>query len=163
MTDYDKRLRDLEDRMTIAEMMTSYCLAVDADDWDRVAQMWLDDGTYELDAIGAFVGPDGVKEMLTRPAHTHARQHHGLHLLSHPTILIDGDRAIATTYGQILTRERERHEVFRLIVARWELLRTDHGWKVARRINKLADNEGEARSLAAAAWSPSWNSGDPSS
>jgi hypothetical protein len=161
MTDFDEaRVRRLEDRMEINELMTTYALAVDADDWDKVADLWLDDGTYELDAIGTFVGPAGVKEMLTRPAHTFARENHGAHILSHPVILLEGDRAVATTYGQILTRENERHAVFRLIITRWELRRTSKGWRVARRVNKLVDNDGAARALAGAAGRWEWEDSD---
>jgi hypothetical protein len=90
--------------------------------------------------------------MPRRPEHQ-AAIHGGLaHFAGLPHVRIDGDRAVVTSYLQILaphpTAEAvelpahgasKGYRIHRVGANRWELVRTDSGWKIKRRTYRTLD------------------------
>jgi hypothetical protein len=62
-------------------------------------------------------------------------------------ITVDGDRAVATGYSQVYLHNGDSWKVERTSANRWELVRTDAGWKVENRINRLLDGSPQGRDL----------------
>jgi len=54
-----------------------------------------------------------------------------------PFIEISGDSATALCYSQVMVPEGDRWFAWRVAANLWELDRTDAGWKVTRRVNRL--------------------------
>jgi len=66
-----------------------------------------------------------------------------------PHVVIDGDTAVATAYYHLHRRADDSFTVWRVTATRWELVRDDGTWRVARRVNRLLDGSSEARQLLA--------------
>ena len=62
-------------------------------------------------------------------------------------LVVDGDRAVATAYAQLCRADGENFRVWRVTATRWELVRTDDGWQVEQRVNRLLDGDEAAREL----------------
>lgn len=153
----EQRLQAVEDRLEIYHLISTYGVSTDGLLYDELAKMWTEDGVITSANIGTYQGSaaDPAIKQLLRTEHSQwVYDEGGAHVLSTPYIHIEGDRAVATVHGRLYLRDEEadRHIVYRVIVTRWELVRTEHGWNVKRRINELftkEDSAGKARKLAA--------------
>ena len=98
--------------------------------------------------------------MTRTPAHQAAIAGGLAHFAGLPRIELDGDRAVVTSYLQILTPHptAEPHEVpnhgvskgfriHRVAANRWELERTAAGWKIRRRTVRTIDGSEPPREI----------------
>lgn len=141
------RLGALEDGAAIAALIASYGPLVDAGDAERVAALWTENGTYSVDGA-VMAGRDEIAAMVR------SRQHQGYirrgctHLLSAPTIELAGDTAGATCQSVLMVGGDDGYAVLRLSINRFELVRTDDGWLIERRVThklpRTADTRKEA-------------------
>jgi hypothetical protein len=69
-------------------------------------------------------------------------------------IEVDGVDATAVGYSLMLVHDSEGYRVRRVTANRWELTRTDHGWRVRRRTNRQLDGQAESRALLALSAQP---------
>ena len=143
----ENRLRAIEDKLAIYDLVSGFGPAVDSLSNDDAIAMWLENGSYEVDGIGDFHGRDGLNDLLTGEFHLAAMRRGGAHILSMPYVRVDGDRAIATGYAQLFVKDGAVHAAIRTVAARWELRRTAEGWRISRRINAVFDGSEAARSL----------------
>ena len=143
----ERRLRALEDRAAIAELIARYGPAADSGDAAAVAALWEDGGTYQFD--DTVLDTDGIRGLVTIPTHVEYLRRGCAHILSAPRIEIDGDTAIAVTHSVVMLREGERWVGERVSANRWELHRTAQGWRVRSRRNRLLDGAAAARELLA--------------
>lgn len=141
--DVNERLRAIEDRLAIYNVVAGFGPAVDSLSNDDAIAMWLDGGSYEIEGIGSFVGRDGLNDLLTGDFHVSAMRRGGAHVLSMPYVIVEGDKAVATGYAQLFVKDGDIYKATRTVASRWELHRTVEGWRVSRRINAVF-NEGEA-------------------
>lgn len=141
----ERRLRALEDRAEIAELIASYGPAVDSGAGDAVAALWSPEGTYQFDET--VLDADGIRSLVDYDTHVGYMRRGCGHILSAPRIVLDGDSAVAVTHSAVLVREGERWVAERVSANRWELTRTDEGWRVQRRRNSLLDGSAIAREL----------------
>lgn len=144
----EARVRELEDRMAIYELMATYGPAVDGAAREVAAGLWTEDGDYDS-GVGVFEGSAGVGAMVVGDMHQGIIKGGSAHLISLPHLEVDGDRAVATCYSQLLRYDAEKAEfrVWRATANRWELVRTPGGWRVQHRVNKLLDGSEEPRAL----------------
>ena len=79
------------------------------------------------------------------------------HLLGPVAIEIDGNRATARGHSVVLRHTGSGFEVARVSANRWDLVRSESGWRVCHRENALLDGSEAARALLAqpAIWPPS--------
>lgn len=145
----EQRLLAVEDRIAIEELISRYGPAVDAGNEQAVSALWGDNGWYRFDTselaaphIGTLVHLDTHRDFLAAGC---------AHLLSAPSIRIDGDAAVAVNHSCVLTRSPSTgHWVAARVSAnRWELLRTADGWRVSGRTAQLLDGTAAARELFA--------------
>lgn len=143
----ESRLQIAEDRLAIANLIASYGPAVDRRDGGATEALWASDGTY---VIGDDVVPFAeLANIVDLPGHVRYVTAGCSHFLSPARIDIDGDTAVAVNYSMVVMHEDERWVVDRLSANRWELVRTDHGWRVDRRANRMITGVDEARALLA--------------
>ena len=143
--DLERRLRALEDRAAIADIIARYGPAADSGDADAVAALWAPDGTYQFD--DTVLDADGIRSLVTIPTHVQYMRRGCAHIVSAPRIEIDGDAAVAITHSVVMLRDEERWVGERVSANRWELRRTAAGWRVQSRRNRLLDGDGAAREL----------------
>ena len=65
----------------------------------------------------------------------------------HRALMADGDRAVACGHSVVFRNGTTGFEVWRVSANRWELVRTDDGWRVERRLNAPLDGSEAARAL----------------
>lgn len=148
------RLAAAEDELAILQLLASYSPRVDSGDAEGVAELWTDDGVYDVDT-GVLEGHDGLVEMVGGEAHQGLIAHGCGHVPSLPVVLLDGDRAVATGYTQLVVRSSRpgRYTVMRVTASRWELERRgpvdapDRGWRVVLRTARAVTDDGEGRQL----------------
>lgn len=89
--------------------------------------------------------------MVRGPPHHRHLERGCAHVLTTPHVHVDGDRAVATCYS--LTHhyvpETGNFQVSRVSSNRWGLVRTESGWRVASRTNRLLNGDPAARALFA--------------
>lgn len=148
MAALEARLRHLEDRLAVHDLIASYGPHVDAGDAAAAAQLWTDDGTYDVDT-GTYEGRDGIAAMVESRPHQRLIARGCAHLTSPPRVEVDGDTAAAVCHSQLVVRREDGSgfDVLRATAHRWELLRTQEGWRVRRRTSRLLNGGDEARAL----------------
>lgn len=145
--DLEARLRQIEDRLEIYNLMAAYGPAVDACSVENNARLWTDDCVYAVGGLGEYLGQDGLAGMIEGPFHRQVTAQGSAHVLSLPYVEVQGDHAVATNYAKLFSHRDGRFDLVRLVVSRWFLRREDGRWKVARRTNELVNGSDESRAL----------------
>ena len=163
----DERLRAIEDRLEIYNLVASHPPSADtgADYYSRA--IYLEDGSMDLGGGKGAVGNEAIAAIVKTPAHQAAIAGGLAHFASLPHVSIDGDTAVATSYLQILMPhptaepiELSGHgttrgfRIHRVGANRWELVRTAEGWKIKRRTLRPLDGTAPARELLKSALAP---------
>ncbi len=149
----DARLRAIEDQLAIYQVVSAYGPLVDTASARGAAEIWTDDGTYDVGGIRPVMrGRDDIAAMVGGEAHGALVANGCAHMMNLPHVSIDGDRAIAFGYHTLMLHETaasggDGFRVWRLSASRWELVRDAQGWKVSRRVHRLLDGTEDARQL----------------
>lgn len=150
------RLDAAQDELAVLRILAAYSPRVDSGDAEGVAELWTEDGTYDVDT-GVLEGHEDLTDMVRGDAHQGLISHGCGHVPSLPLVLVDGDRAVATGYTQLVVRSSKpgRYTVLRVTASRWELERRgpveapDRGWRVVLRTARAVTDDGEGRALLA--------------
>ena len=143
----EARLAALEDREAIRRLIASYGPLADLGDAQAAAALWTEDGTYDIGTHGAHRGHRGIAALLESDEHRQLIAGGAAHILSAPLIDLDGDRATARTYSCVLRKNGNVWVAHRVAANHWQLARTQAGWRVTGRVNRLLDGSAEARAL----------------
>ncbi|HEY9564190.1 MAG TPA: nuclear transport factor 2 family protein [Nocardioides sp.] len=148
----EQRLRDLEDREAIAELIAAYGPFVDGGAADDVAAQWTEDGIYDVDEI-TMHGRDQLRAMVR------SRNHQGwikggcAHFLGPVKVTLVGDEAIAVCHSLMVVNnggsfeEAPNFVVRRATAHHFELVRADGVWLVAKRTSRVLDGRAESPEL----------------
>lgn len=150
----DRRITALEDRLAIYELVAAYGPAADAGQADAVADIWTDDGVYEIPGFEIDAGRIGVRDLICSDFHQELIARGAAHVLSMPTVQLEDDHAVATGYAQVIVADGDGFRVYRTVATRWEFRREAHGWRCSHRSNQLLDGRPEARALLSQAAQP---------
>jgi hypothetical protein len=147
----EQRLQAIEDRLEILNLIAAHPPGADSASHDFAESFWMADGT--IDMAGQAKGYEARIGVLNTPGFAEAQRQGICHFTGLPHIAIDGDRAVATSYLQILAAdpdgkpfELSAHgsskgfKVCRLSANRWELQRTPQGWRIKSRAVRGMDN-----------------------
>jgi uncharacterized protein (TIGR02246 family) len=140
------RLRRLEDEQEIVRLISSYGPAVDSGHSERAAAIWTESGVYDTDSA-VWRGRAEIAAMVESAAHQQLIAQGAAHVVGVPHVHLSGDRAVATCYSRVFRHVAGEFEVWRVAVNRWELVRTEEGWRTAYRTNRLLNGSEEARAL----------------
>ena len=154
-----ERVRRLEDRAAIDQLIASYGPSVDSGSAEQTAALWARDGSYAFSASAAddevivLDGSTAIAAMVEGAGHQEIILGGAAHVLSAPHITIDGDVAVAVAYSLLLRRDQEggRFIVARMGANRWDLERDADGWTVRHRTQSMLDGRAESRELLRAA------------
>lgn len=142
----EMKLRLLEDRAEIFQLMASYGPAVDSLSAAPLVSLWQPDGVYRSDAL-VFEGQDGVAGLLRSEFHQQVVKAGSAHIVSLPHLDIEADRAVATGYSLLVVCQEENHRIIRASANRWEFIRSPQGWRVEARTNRRLNGDEQARAL----------------
>jgi len=136
-------LQELSDRREIDDLLIRYCHAIDTHDWALLDTVFMPDSVIDYTVFG---GPRGrypeIREFL---ADSLPRQAHSQHVISTSRVLLDGDRATASTIctnpmGVPQPDGSVHHTTYHL----WyidEIVRTPAGWRLAARTEKVSHQD----------------------
>ncbi len=145
----EARVRELEDRDALAQLVASYGPAVDSGDADAAASLWSDDGVFDVVPYFELVGREGIAGMVNDEGHQSLILNGCGHVLTAPKLSIDGDHARGWNYAFNIRwdADADRFWIARLSANEWEFRRDGDSWRVARRTNINLDGDGRPRAL----------------
>ncbi|MGE2721655.1 nuclear transport factor 2 family protein [Mycolicibacterium celeriflavum] len=148
LADLERRLRRIEDERAIERLIASYGPLVDAGEADATAQLWAEDGDYDVEGWH-MAGRDEVAAMVRSEAHQGLIRRGCCHFLGPAVVTVDGDDAVAVCDSLLVTRHGDGFAVSRAGANHFRLRRTDGRWVIAERRNRQLDGGAEARELLA--------------
>ena len=147
MTDSDAagleaRLKIVEDKLAIYELIASHPPSADTGSADYTSSAYLEDGVFDRGpTLDGATGVENIAAFTLRPAHEQAIRDGLAHFAGLPLIDLDGDRAVVTSYLMIIHLDHEGHarelpshgasqgyRIHRVVVNRWELERRNRRW-----------------------------------
>ncbi|NLA35688.1 MAG: nuclear transport factor 2 family protein [Actinobacteria bacterium] len=147
-------VRRLRDESEIRRLIAGYGPAVDACVADAVAECWTADGTYDVGPVyPTMTGGQDFVDMVSSETHTGLVAGGCGHVMSAPLIHLEGDEAVAVGHHQLIRHDpdEDRFVVWRLTASRWNLVRTDDGWRCRHRVHRMMNAEGDGKALFAEA------------
>ncbi len=144
----EDRLRALEDRQAIYQVVCGYGYAVDGLNAAAVGSCYVDDGVYAVGDIGAFQGREAIEAITRDPGHLGLVAAGCAHMSTLPYVVIDGDRAVATCHTMVNMHGDNGFFIGRLSASRIELARQDDGeWKIVHRQNYMLNGDPSGSNL----------------
>ena len=164
----EERLRLIEDRLEIYNLIASHPPSADTGAGDYTASAWTEDGVFDRGAeFPRSAGRAAVASGSANPEHYRAIEQGIAHFAGLPYVRITGDTAFAISYLQILVPDRggplfdvpnhglsRGFHVHRVSANRWEFVRTEEGWKIKRRTLRPLDGTEPARGILSGALGP---------
>jgi hypothetical protein len=156
----EERLQEVEDRLEILNLIAAHPPGTDSGATHFTSSYWIEDG--EFDRGAGLSGLKGKAAMSSGPSPAFREaMHQGIaHFSGLPHIELAGDKATVTSYLQIVMPNTQGEPVelsshgtskgfriHRMTVNRWDLVRTEDGWKIARRRLRLLDSGDEGRDM----------------
>jgi hypothetical protein len=143
--DLERRIRAIEDRLEIEDVIVRYAIAVDTQDDEMLESCFTDDA--EASFAGVPAGPGGAAIVAFLASLRGVRVIGSTHRFANIVVNLDGDEAdvqsSAVVYG---VRGEPLQLRLRGISYRDRFVRTAAGWRIARRVHSAAW-EGGAENL----------------
>lgn len=156
----EARLRAIEDRLDILNLLAGSALSSDVASESYWQAMFADDAVMDRGANRGEESREQIMDIVRGSSQAAAIESGMAHAMAMPHIRIDGDRAVATGYLQVLVLDSNSPEVrlpgkdvrkalvtYHLTVNRWELARTAVGWQVRRRVIRPIATDGARQML----------------
>jgi hypothetical protein len=157
----EQRLRAIEDHLQIYNLIASHPPSADTGADYYAEAVYAEDGVFDRGAhLPGASGNKAIGAMVKTPAHQEAIAGGIAHFTGLPYIKLDGDRAVVTSYLQILTPRKSGesvevpnhgtsrgYHIHRVVTNRWELARTEAGWRIKRRTLRLVDGSEPSREI----------------
>src|SRR5436190_8107829 len=163
----EERIRAIEDRLAIYNLIDSHPASADTGAQSYIRSIFTEDGVLDLGGDKTATGNEVIAGMSQRPAHQEAIRGGLAHFAGLPHVKIDGDRAVVTSYLQILSPhptaepvevpahgKSRGYRVHRAGANRWELVRAPAGWKIKRRSFRSLDGSPDALDILRRALAP---------
>jgi uncharacterized protein (TIGR02246 family) len=126
----EERLAALEDRQAVSDLMLAFGAALDAKDWDRYANLFLEDGKFTIEGQARF----GHEEIVSGPRRDLDKYGALQHYSTNHKVALDGDTATSSHYLiAIHVDSLGAMELHADAGGRYDCrcVRTEDGWKFA--------------------------------
>ena len=156
----EDRVRTIEDKLAIFHLIASHPPAADTGTDRYYREAFVADGEMDLGGGKGARGNDTIGALVKTPEHEAAIAGGLCHFAGLPRVEIKGDSAVALSYLQIITPDRQAaprevsghgsttgFRIHRVGANRWELRRGKDGWKVVRRTLRALDGTDDAQAL----------------
>jgi len=163
----EDRVRAIEDKLAIFHLIASHPPAADTGTDRYYREAFVADGEMDLGGGKGARGNDTIGALVKTPEHEAAIAGGLCHFAGLPRVEIKCDSAVALSYLQIITPDRQAaprevsghgsttgFRIHRVGANRWELKRSKDGWKVVRRTLRPLDGTDDARALLRKAIAP---------
>lgn len=125
----EDRVRRLEDREAITELLYEYGYRLDERDWEGWADLFTEDGEGDFEGWGTATGRDELVEFGRDVVG--ANFEYSAHVTHNPVVDVDGDRASARRYLEVFYVLTDGTTAWRQGRYDDELRRVDGEWKFA--------------------------------
>jgi ketosteroid isomerase-like protein len=145
------KVRALEDKVEIMQLVAQYGPAVDSGSGEAAAALWTEDGLFDAVPQRRMRGWEEIVGMVHGAGHQSLIRHGCGHVLTVPHIVVDGDHATGRSYALNIRwdADADRFWVARVSANTWRWVRTPDGWRVIERINANLDGTAEHREMLA--------------
>ncbi len=132
--------QEMSDRLEIQDLFTRYCFAIDDRDWDVLDDLFTSDAQIDYTATGGSAGPlSEIKQWLAQALGACGMSQH---MVSLPNLTIAGDTATSRMilFNPMMMQNGQGKETT-FFCGVWyhdRLVRTEAGWRIAERSQKLA-------------------------
>ncbi len=124
-------MNELQDRQDISDLLIRYATGIDRRDWDLFRTVFTPDCYLDYGEIGVWDGVEAVTEFMDT---IHAELGHLMHRISNIVIDLQGERALTRSYVDAWVMAADNNSG---VNARGfyddEVVRTEAGWRIARR------------------------------
>jgi hypothetical protein len=144
----EERVQLLEDELAITRLVASYGPLVDAGEADAVAQLWAEDGTYDVEGWQMTSRAD-VRAMVESDGHQHLIDGGCAHFLGPAHVTVDGYEAVAVCESLLVRHRDGAFSVRRAGANHFRLRLESDGWRITERRTRALDGSAEARDLLA--------------
>jgi uncharacterized protein (TIGR02246 family) len=146
----ESRLRAVEDRLAIYQVICGYGYAVDGMNADAVGACYVEDGVYAVGDIGSFSGRDKIAAITRDPGHVKLVDSGCAHMSTLPHVVVVGDNATATCHTMVAMHGENGFFIGRLSASRIDLRRqAEGGWKIVHRQNHMLNGDPSGPGLLA--------------
>lgn len=146
-SDLEMRLQLIEDKLAILNILAGSPLSSDVASESYWESMFAHDAVMDRGGTHGLESRAEIMDIVRGADQASAIESGMAHVAALPHIRIDGDRAVATGYLQVLVVDPDSPQVnlagkgsrkalatYHLTVNRWEFARTDQGWQVTKRV-----------------------------
>jgi SnoaL-like domain len=144
----ERRVEELESLLDLYRFAATYGPAVDSNTLDVAAELWTEDGVYDID-VGVWAGREEVRGLFESRVHQDLVDAGCAHMVTMPRVSLSGNEAVVTCYQQLVHNDNGRFVIGRVSANRWELVRGEKGWMFKNRISRKLDGSAEARTALA--------------
>ncbi|MES2261743.1 MAG: nuclear transport factor 2 family protein [Pseudomonadota bacterium] len=130
MWEIEKRIRRLEDRAELNDLVVRYFLAVDDDDYAALAATFADDSQFSAGGFPGASGRDAIVESL-RGSRTHMGA--TVHTPDYALFSFQSDEAATGTVGAHLELAMDGRTLYGAVRYQDAYVRAQGGWRIARR------------------------------
>jgi uncharacterized protein (TIGR02246 family) len=145
----ERRLQHIEDERAIERMIASYGPLVDAGDAESTAELWRDDGIYDVEGW-LMKGRNDIAAMVRSPGHQELITGGCVHFLGPAVVTVHGDDAVAVCDSTLLVKYENRYRVARGGANYFRLIRAPESpwrWQIVKRITRRLDGTADSRAL----------------
>ena len=131
MSDIEARLRTIEDRIAIENVLLAYYTAVDSmHDLNGLVDCFTADGVFDVSKLGltSYVGHEAIRGFFEGVFKDTA--YHAHHVSNFRISRLEGDEATAHGYVSAAAEGRDSPKIFVHCGYDMELVRTAGGWKI---------------------------------
>jgi len=131
-------MSELQDKAEIIEVINLYGIALDSHSWDLLDEIFTEDAHADFGPAGAVWKSVGALKFAFKDFHETLTNH--MHTMMGTCVHVDGNKAYAFTYGDWLLSRDSAEGGPDWVGRGWyddELVRTEKGWRISRRICRL--------------------------
>jgi hypothetical protein len=115
----------LEEKEAIRDLLATYCFHLDGGELHKWVELFTEDGTFDVGALGKAQGHEGIREFISRTRLTAGRVHGVKHCTLNSIIKVSGTEARADSYV-IVVRDTDQ-KVDMALAGRYEDLLVKQG------------------------------------
>ncbi|HEY9265373.1 MAG: nuclear transport factor 2 family protein [Mycobacterium sp.] len=124
-------MTERSDAQDISDVLVRYATGIDRRDWALFRTVFTDDCELDYGEIGSWTGVDAVTEFMVA---AHEMAGHTMHRITNQVVCVVGDSATARAYVDALIMAQDNSSgVNAAGFYDDEFVRTDAGWRLARR------------------------------
>jgi ketosteroid isomerase-like protein len=137
VSDLELRLRAIEDRLAIEDVIVRYAHSVDGHDDELLASCFSDDATASFAGVPA--GPGGVAIAAFLASIMGTSRTASTHRFTNVAVTLQGDEADVHSSAVVYSVRGEPEQLrLRGITYRDRFVRTPAGWRIGRRVHSVA-------------------------